>query len=191
MSLKNNSTNRFKNQYVGRLKCLFKVTQLDNWVQGSTPNSSGSKVYTLICFTNYGHPLSSKGKQQQWQNKHQPLYFMHFLLSQLGHEYTGCYSYCCLYWPSTENVKNLFYKSMVANVSLIDQALHSLLALPSLTMAAHGLGRWPVSQEEEPMLAPRRWQASSSGVLRSLLFLSEAPGILWPPQISQELQIWS
>lgn len=90
MSLKNNSTNRFKNQYVGRLKCLFKVTQLDNWVQGSTPNSSGSKVYTLICFTNYGHPLSSKGKQQQWQNKHQPLYFMHFLLSQLGHEYTAC-----------------------------------------------------------------------------------------------------
>ena len=90
MGFKNNSNNRFKNQYVGRLKYLFKITQLDNWVQGSTPNYSGSKVYTLNYFTNYDHPLSSKGKQQQWQNKHQPLYFLHFLISQLGHEYTGC-----------------------------------------------------------------------------------------------------
>lgn len=83
---------------------------------------------------------------------------MHFLLSQLGHEYTGCYSYCCLYWPSTENVKNLFYKSMVANVSLIDQALHSLLALPSACCICPCYNEYPMIQEG---LRKRLWLLES------------------------------
>lgn len=85
-----NNSNRFKNQGVGRLKYLFKVTQQDNWVTRVQFQIILTLKHTLFnYYTSYGHPLSFKGKQQQLQtNINHSITLLHFLLSQLGYPYT-------------------------------------------------------------------------------------------------------